>query len=91
MMMTISVILTACGTPIILMITIIKAEANVQLFVWFFVIVSLGWLYKRDSTMCKAEYPCISYVRPNLLPFVSEHLLAFTSNVIEYVLFLFLI
>lgn len=42
MMMTISVILTACGIPIILMITIIKAEANVQLFVWFFVIVSLG-------------------------------------------------
>lgn len=36
MMMTISVILTACGTPVILMITIIKAEANVQLFVWFF-------------------------------------------------------
>ena len=36
MMMTISVILTACGIPIILMITIIKAEANVQLFVWFF-------------------------------------------------------
>lgn len=35
MMMTISVILTACGTPIILMITIIKAEANVQLFVCF--------------------------------------------------------
>lgn len=26
---------TACGTPIILMITIIKAEANVQLFVCF--------------------------------------------------------
>lgn len=36
--------------------------------------------------MCKAEYPCISYVRPNLLPFVRKHLLAFTSNVIEYVL-----
>ena len=35
MMMTISVILTACGKPIILMITIIKAEANVQLFVCF--------------------------------------------------------
>ena len=35
MMMTILVILTACGTPIILMITIIKAEANVQLFVCF--------------------------------------------------------